>query len=156
MNSKPSLALPKMVGQTAATGFQIGVRRTLPISREGAWTFLTSQEGLKLWLGELPPPAFQVGEAFACAEGISGEFKVVKPFQQLRLRWNKPEWEKPSTLQIRLLAAKNGKTTISFHQENLPDAAAREQMKQQWEEALEKLKEKACLSAEENEGSSVQ
>jgi hypothetical protein len=33
-------------------------------------------------------------------------------------------------------------TTISFHQENLSDANAREDMKSHWEEVLQKLKTK--------------
>lgn len=36
----------KLVGQTVSTGFQVGVRRTFPISPEQAWTFLISPEGM--------------------------------------------------------------------------------------------------------------
>lgn len=46
-------------------------------------------------------------------------------------------------MQIRLLAAAGGRTTISFHQEKLKDANVREQMKLYWEEVLARLTEKA-------------
>lgn len=135
----------KLVGQTASVGFQVGVRRTFPISPDRAWAFLTSQEGAKLWLGEVPPLAYRVGETFESKEGISGEFRVVKEMQQLRLRWRKKDWAFTSTLQIRLLQTSSGKTTISFHQEKLDHSNTREQMKKQWEDVLKEIEEKISI-----------
>ncbi|MFC3770873.1 SRPBCC domain-containing protein [Paenibacillus sp. GCM10012303] len=126
----------KLVGQTVSTGFQVGVRRTFPISPEQAWTFLTSPEGMKLWLGNVPPLAFTEGESFTSDEGISGQLRIVKPLSQLRLKWGKKEWEKPSTLQIRILSNRPDRTTISFHQENLDHPNTREEMKLYWENVL--------------------
>ncbi|WP_326998743.1 hypothetical protein [Cohnella kolymensis] len=77
----------KPVGLTAKAGFQIGVRRTLSISKEEAWERLTSAEGLKWWLGSLTAVRFDVGEKYESEEGIAGEFKVVKLHEQLRLTW---------------------------------------------------------------------
>ncbi|WP_101807683.1 SRPBCC family protein [Paenibacillus pasadenensis] len=130
----------RTVGQTASAGYQIGVRRTLPAGSERIWSFLTSPAGLKLWLGEVPPLALQAGEAFTARNGLSGEFRVVKLGEQLRLRWQKPDWPAPSTLQIRLLPAGEGRTTVSFHQEKLDHAGTREAMKQVWENVLDEMK----------------
>ena len=141
----------KLVGQTASTGFQIGVRRTFPISPERVWSFLTSPEGTKLWLGNVSPLAFSEGERFASEEGISGELRVVKPFRQLRLKWGKKDWVKPSTLQIRLLSNHPDRTTISFHQENLDHPNTREQMKQHWENVLSAIWQKTSTVNDEEE-----
>ncbi|MCZ8521332.1 MULTISPECIES: SRPBCC family protein [Paenibacillus] len=131
----------KVVGLTASVGFQVGVRRTLLLSPEQAWTYLTSAEGLKLWIGTVSPLSFREGEAFHSEEGISGQFRVVKPYRQLRLRWKKREWEEPSTLQIRLLSNQPDKTTISFHQEHLDHPVTREQMKLLWEDVLSAIRD---------------
>ncbi|MUT68590.1 SRPBCC domain-containing protein [Paenibacillus sp. NEAU-GSW1] len=139
MDNKQQFTAKKVVGQTASAGFQIGVRRTLPVSPEEAWAFLTSPEGLTLWIGTVPLLTWTEGESFTSAEGVSGQLRVVKPLRQLRLKWGKKDWEKPSTLQIRLLSDKPGKTTISFHQENLDHPGTREQMKLYWEDVLGKL-----------------
>lgn len=149
MNYNREHASGKVVGQTASAGFQVGVRRTLPISPEQAWVFLTSPEGLKLWIGTVPALTFNEGETFTSDEGISGQFKVVKPQRQLRLRWAKKEWVKPSTLQIRLLSDQPDKTTISFHQENLDHANTREQMKLHWENVLAAIRQQTCGPSEE-------
>lgn len=136
----------KIVGLTASMGYQVGVRRTLLISPERAWAYLTSAEGLKLWIGTVSPLSFSVGETFRSAEGISGQFRVVKLYQQLRLRWSKKEWVEPSTLQIRLLSNQPDKTTISFHQENLDHPVTREQMKLHWEDVLAAIREQTSQS----------
>lgn len=145
MSSKPSTS-NKVVGLTASAGFQVGVRRTLPISPEQAWAHLTSAEGLKQWIGTVSPLSFSEGETFRSAEGISGQFRIVKPYRQLRLRWEKREWGEPSTLQIRLLSNQPDKTTISFHQENLDHPDTREQMKLHWEDVLAVIREQTTHS----------
>ncbi|NRR02318.1 SRPBCC domain-containing protein [Brevibacillus sp. RS1.1] len=139
----------KIVGQTAATGFQVGVRRTMPITPEQAWAFLTSSEGAKLWLGDVANLTFSEGETFTSSDGISGQFRVVKPFRQFRLKWSMKDWEKPSTLQIRLISDKPDRTTISFHQENLDHMNTREQMKLHWEEALNEIRQNVSMMERE-------
>ncbi|MCR2807607.1 SRPBCC domain-containing protein [Paenibacillus soyae] len=130
----------KPVGKTAKSGFQIGVRRTLPISPEQAWAYLTSLEGTRLWMGTVTNLTWNEGDCFASAEGVSGELRVVKTLSQLRLKWEREDWAKPSTLQIRLLPGKPGHTTISFHQEHLEDENTREEMKVFWENVLREIK----------------
>ncbi|MFD2445055.1 SRPBCC domain-containing protein [Bacillus sp. CGMCC 1.16607] len=137
----------RMVGQTASVGFQVGVRRTMPISPTQAWMFLTSPEGLKLWLGTVSFRTFKDGDNFQSNEGITGQFRVVKPLKQIRLKWQKKGWDKPSTLQIRLISDKSDRTTISFHQENLDQPDKREQMKLYWEDVLTVMREKTSYSA---------
>jgi uncharacterized protein YndB with AHSA1/START domain len=140
------------VGQTASVGFQVGVRRTLPISPEQVWSFLTSPEGTKLWLGNVSPLSFNEGEVFTSDEGISGQLRIVKPFRQLRLKWGRKDWEKPSTLQIRLLSNHPDRTTISFHQENLDHPNTREQMKLYWENVLNAIRLKTSTVNDGGDG----
>jgi len=121
----------------------------LPISPEQAWTFLISPEGIELWLGSVSSLTFNEGEIFTSDEGISGQLRVVKPFKQLRLKWGKKDWEKPSTLQIRLLSNHPDRTTISFHQENLDHPNTREQMKLYWESVLDAIRQKTSPVNEE-------
>jgi len=123
----------KPVGLTAASGFQIGVRRTFPMTQQEAWSFLISREGLKLWLGDVPALDLHAGFRYETKEGTVGELRVVKPYEQLRLTWQRSDWDRPSTLQIRILPGKGNTTTLSFHQEKLSDASMREEMKQRWE-----------------------
>ncbi|MFJ6208216.1 SRPBCC domain-containing protein [Lysinibacillus sp. NPDC092081] len=132
---------PKNIGQTKTVGFQVGVRRTLPISQEEAWNLVTSQDGLNLWLGESMDIILEPGQKYMTKLG-SGEIRVVKPLQQLRLTWQKIGWEKASTIQVRIISSTSNKTTISFHQEKLSDQYVREGMKIYWEKVLEEIKER--------------
>lgn len=81
MESKP-------IGQTKAVGFQVGVRRTFPISQEKAWELVTSAEGFELWLGLNTSLILKPGQAYIAKTG-AGELRVVKPLEQLRLTWKK-------------------------------------------------------------------
>lgn len=127
------------IGKTKDAGYQIGVRRTLPVTVEAAWRFLTGVEGLRVWLGEAEGAVVREGENFATREGDSGRFTVVKPLSHMRLQWMRSDWEAPSTLQIRVLPAKQG-ATISIHQEKLSGPAAREEMKAHWEVVQEAIR----------------
>nr|WP_275984001.1 SRPBCC domain-containing protein [Paenibacillus hamazuiensis] len=131
----------KPVGQTADAGVQIGVRRTLPVSKEQAWAFLLSPEGLRLWIGELSSLPLQAGERFMSADSTSGQIKSVVPMQKIRMSWQPKEWDNPSTLQLYVLSSGSNKTTISFHQEKLDDIYMREAMKSHWEQVLDKIRE---------------
>jgi uncharacterized protein YndB with AHSA1/START domain len=128
----------KTVGQTKNVGFQIGIRRTFPISVEKAWDLLFTDNGLKIWLGELISGGFSIHQGYQTKEGTIGHIKVLKPLSHIRLTWQKHDWQNISTLQIRIIATKSG-TTISFHQEKLLDANQREEMKKHWENILMKL-----------------
>lgn len=131
----------RIIGQTKSVGFQIGVRRTFPISQEQAWALLTTTEGVRTWLGESTSVIFEPGHKYHSKTG-SGEIRIVKPLEQLRLTWQKEEWSKPSTVQIRILPKGGNKTTISFHQEHLSDQTVREEMKGHWESVLDLIKER--------------
>ena len=57
----------------------------------------------------------------------------------IRMKWRLPEWEEPSIVQIRVLRAAGGRTTVAFHQEGLKDRSAREAMLSRWESVHERL-----------------
>lgn len=134
-----------ITGQTKDVGFEIGVRRTFPVSIEQAWNILFSDEGLKLWLGDIPSADFIANERYRTKERTEGVVKVFKPNSHVRFTWKKIEWDNISTVQIRVIEAKGG-TTISFHQENLLGSVQRDEMRKHWEEILEKIAEKLQVS----------
>jgi hypothetical protein len=53
--------------------------------------------------------------------------------------WQREGWPAPATLQLTLSESGSGKTTINAHLEKLPDAGAREAMRERWREALERI-----------------
>ncbi|MBE3584257.1 MAG: SRPBCC domain-containing protein [Limnochordaceae bacterium] len=126
------------VGVTRDAGVQIGVRKTVDAAKEDVWHLLVSRPGL--WLGEVGELYLAKGAQFRTPDGIAGELKVVVPFQKLRMTWRRPEWGRPSRLQVTLLATRTGKTTIAVHQEMLEDVYVRELMRRHWEAILEEIK----------------
>lgn len=130
----------KVVGQTKDVGFQIGVRRTFDVTLQQAWSALTSEQGLRLWLGDVPEFRLEPGTSYLTREGIRGEIRVVKPGGHVRMAWQPGDWPNESTLQVRVIpGSTSGRTAVSFHQEKLRDARQRRQMHRHWLQVLDQL-----------------
>ncbi len=128
----------KPVGLTKDVGWQIGVRRTLDIPLTVAWQFLISTEGVNLWLGESAGVEWTKGAQYELVDGSTGEVRVFKPESHVRITWHPADWERASTIQVRVMPS-GDRTVIVFHQEHLPDATAREQRRQHFASALDKI-----------------
>lgn len=105
------------VGQTADGQWEVGVRRTVAVDIETAWTRLRS-----------------LLEDHDAVRAIRSETRgeVVRASDRPR------SWSEPSTLQLRVLPADSGTSMASRH-EHLPSAAAREAMRERWTVALDRL-----------------
>ena len=126
------------VGLTKDVGWQIGVSRTVPIPLEQGWDLVTSPAGRALWLDMTPDLVWEKGARFHGSDGMEGEVRVFKPGSHLRITWHPPGWPRPSTIQVRVLA-KGERCVISFHQEHLPDAEARQDRRRHFKAALDGL-----------------
>jgi uncharacterized protein YndB with AHSA1/START domain len=132
----------RAVGETAGTGFQVGVQRSVAATATEAWELITSRP--ELWLGKGASVAFEEGEQYEVppgdgASGVSGRVRVVKPGERLRMTWQPEGWPAPATLQLTLFESASGKTAVHVHLEKLPDADAREAVRKRWRKALERL-----------------
>ncbi|MEB7453456.1 SRPBCC domain-containing protein [Lysinibacillus sp. fkY74-1] len=128
----------RSIGLTKTVGYQVGVRKTFPISQQQAWSIITAEEGLNAWFGGGENIILVPGCQYHTKAG-TGEIRIVKPLLQLRFTWQKEGWQRPSTVQIRILSKESNKTTISFHQEHLSNQQVREEMKRYWEAILETI-----------------
>lgn len=125
-------------GKTKSQGWEIGVRRTLPISDERLWALLMTQPGLGYWLGHGVEPEFKKGMTFKTQEGTTGEIRSYSEGSLIRMRWQPHDAALASTLQIRVNPAKKG-AALSFHHEKLLDADQREAMRAHWSGVIDKL-----------------
>ena len=131
-------AAARPVGLTRDSGYQIGVRRTLPIRADHAWALLTSPEGARVWLGTSAELHFAEGERFQLPDGASGEIRVFSPNSHLRMTWQPPGWERASLLQLRVIP-KGDHSVVAFHQEHLPGGEAREDRRRYYLDVLRAL-----------------
>ena len=118
----------------------VGARRTFPISSDEAWKLVTSEKGISAWLGNLPGFNTEQGTAFRLTDDTHGEVTTFIPGSHIRLTWQPKGYARPSIIQVR--AIPNGKkTTIAFHQEQLPDATTRSERGKYFRRALDELGE---------------
>ena len=124
------------VGLTEDSGWQVGVRKTLPIAPEKAWDFLLSKEYLRIWLGAIPPVPLQVGTSFQLEDNTTLEITVLNPGSHVRLSFHAPGYEWPSIIQVRTIPSGEN-TVFSFHQERLPDWESRQERKYYFQQVLD-------------------
>jgi hypothetical protein len=55
------------------------------------------------------------------------------------MRWKQPGWTEYSILQVRITPKGDSKSTLSFHQEKLPDKEARETLIPHWKRVLSEI-----------------
>lgn len=129
----------RAVGQTADAGFQVGVTRSVEATPDEVWEALVSRP--ELWLGKGASLTIEEGEHYSVsdADAASGEIRVVRPGTRLRMTWQPAAWERPATVQLTLSSTPSGKTAVGAHLEKLPDAEAREEMREHWRGALERI-----------------
>jgi uncharacterized protein YndB with AHSA1/START domain len=128
----------RVLGQTATGGFQIGVQRTVAASPRRVWRFVTSKPGLRCWLGDARAFRVKPGARYETAQGTSGEIRVVKAGERLRLSWQPRGAKSASTLQLTFAPA-GKKTAVHFHHEKLSGLAERRRMRQRWSTALDQI-----------------
>ena len=128
----------RVVGQTADTGFQVGIQRTLPIGLDDTWALLSSRKGIACWLGKVRRLSLTEGKTYKTDKGIEGEIRVVKPGNRIRLTWHKPGMKRAATLQLALVGS-GQKTSLRVHLEHLPSQKFRDEMKSHWRGVLEDL-----------------
>ncbi|GAA0393821.1 SRPBCC domain-containing protein [Streptomyces luteireticuli] len=123
-------------GLTQDAGFQIGVSRTLPVPPAEVWRFLTSPEGLALWLGGGADIGTERGSSYTTADGTTGEVRGFREGARLRLTHRPSGAVAETTVQVTVTPRGEG-AMLRFHQERLPDAAARAERREHWHAAME-------------------
>ena len=129
----------RVFGQNSKGDFATTSTKTLNITPKNLWKLLLTDEGLQCWLKPLSEFGLTKGEAFETEDGFFGEVRTVKAGLRARLKWQDPEWDKASIMQIYLAARPGGKCILVFSHENLSSARLRESMKERWKEALEAI-----------------
>lgn len=129
------------VGRTRDAGWQIGVSKTVDRPVEVVWSFLTSPEGVAIWLGEGVTLLSEPGAGYETTSGVRGETRSFRELDRVRLTWQPRDWAHDTTLQLTVRSAGEGRARLVVHQERLADAAEREQQRRHWKGVVAALVE---------------
>ncbi|MFI5486738.1 SRPBCC domain-containing protein [Micromonospora echinaurantiaca] len=121
------------VGRTRDAGWQIGVSKTIDRPVEDVWAFVTSPEGIALWLGDGVTVLSERGAGYQTAAGVRGETRSFRELDRVRLTWQPADWTHDTTLQLAVTSAGEGRARLTVHQERLADATEREQQRSHWQ-----------------------
>jgi activator of HSP90 ATPase len=119
-------------------GFQVSVSKTFKISAQRMWEFLLSEKGIHIWLGEINLDAFELKKEFVTKEGIEGKLTVFVPDCHLRFKWKPSNFEKTSTVELRVTNT-NGKAKIIFHHTGFYKIEQQEILRSYWKNVISKM-----------------
>jgi uncharacterized protein YndB with AHSA1/START domain len=127
------------VGHTKDAGWQIGVSKTIDRPVGEVWDFITSPEGVAIWLGEGVTVLPERGAGYETKAGVQGETRGFRELDRVRLTWWPPDWSHDTTLQLTVSSAGEGRTRLVVHQERLANATEREQQRDHWRAVINAL-----------------
>lgn len=131
----------RITGQTAGSGFQVGVSGTFPVSVSRLWEYLTRERALSQFVLEEDPAVLVKEEDGGTGKsGIEWKITVSKEDSHFRMKWKLPGWEEASILQVRITEKGPSKSSLTFHHEKLSGPEARGAMKKRWQGVLEGMK----------------
>ena len=102
------------------------------------WAFFLSEAGIAVWLGEIKMADFELQKPFITKEGIEGKLTVFVPDCHFRFKWKPTDWEKPSTVELRVTAAK-GKSRVIFHHTGFFKIEQQEELRSYWKNVCSKM-----------------
>jgi uncharacterized protein YndB with AHSA1/START domain len=124
------------------SGWRIKVRRYLPISRETAWHFLTSPQGIAVWLGEEADIEFKDGAVYQLANGTCGKIAQCVPYSHLMIVHTAVDGTPTAQIQVHL-QSRGDHTLCSFHEHHIPDETARDERGQFYLRVLDAIERAA-------------
>lgn len=128
-------------GRTKDAGWQIGVSRTVPATPQEMWDLLTSPRGLALWLGPGAEIGTERGAPWRADDGAHGEVRSHHHGDRIRLTCRPPGWDHDTTVQVALVPASGGRTSLRFHQERLADAGERARQREHWRAVMDRVED---------------
>lgn len=133
----------RLLGEAKGSGFEFGLSRTFPVSPEKVWQALTTGVGLEAWAGDGVEVELRKG-AHQDLKGVRIEVRALTIGIRLRLVVKSPGVP-PRTFQMSVVPGVEGKTSVRFHEENLPGVAARKRADRKWNEIMDEVE--SILSA---------
>jgi uncharacterized protein YndB with AHSA1/START domain len=119
-------------GLTKDAGWQIGVSKVVERSAGAVWDFVTSAEGVAIWLGDGVDSLADPGAGYETVAGVRGEVRSFRALDRVRPTWQPPDWDHDTTVQLTVRSAGDGRATLRVHQERLADADERERQRAHW------------------------
>ncbi len=135
-------------GLTRDAGWQIGVSRTIRATPKDVWEALLSDDGLAAWLAPGATIDLTPGSAWSAPDGSRGEVRSHQPVELVRVTSRPAGWDHDTTVQVRVVPASDGRTSLHFHQEHLADADERARQRDHWHAVIDHL-EDALAAADE-------
>lgn len=119
-------------------GYQVSVSKIFPCDTAEIWEFLLSENGIYIWLGKINLDDFELQKQFITDTNVEGKLTVFVPDCHLRFKWKPSNWDKQSTVELRVKNSK-GKASVIFHHTGFYKIEQQEELRQYWKTVISKM-----------------
>lgn len=126
----------RIEGQNQKGQYSVTATKSLLVNHKKVWKWLTSTAGLSVWLRPLGALTFKPKQVFEAEGGVHGEVRTMKAGSRFRLAWYDPDYDKATFVQLLVVPKPKDKCIVAINHDNLPNTRMRNQMREQWKQAL--------------------
>lgn len=127
----------RIEGQTLKGTYTLTATKSFNCSAAKLWSFLNSEEGIRIWLNPMSDFKIAKDENFEISGGIYGEVRTLKKGERVRLYWFNEDWPKKTVVQAQVLKRNKQKCLLVFSHEEFPTARSKAQMKDHWKQVID-------------------
>lgn len=131
----------RLDGQSLKGDYNLTITRSLNVSAREVWKFMSSTEGLAVWLEPMSDFSLSKSESYEVDGGIFGEVRSVKAFTHARLTWQDTDWLKPTILQLGIVPKGKAKSILYINHGGFKTVAVREQMRAHWKLRMDRVRD---------------
>jgi hypothetical protein len=102
------------------------------------WSYILSEEGIRVWLGEIDIDDFEIQKQLVTKEGIEVKLTVLKLDCHLRFKWRPSHFDRPSTVELRVTSS-SGRAKVIFHHTGFYILAQVEELRSYWKGVISKM-----------------
>lgn len=128
-----------MIGKTKNAGWQVGIRKTIPLTSDQLWNFITGNQGMQIIIGDTISATNSYNQDRISEKEIQYKITTIVQNSHLRMQWRLPDWKEYSILQIRVYSTGQNKAVLAIHQEKLVNGNTRAVMKKYWQEKIDNI-----------------
>lgn len=129
----------KVAGRNLKGEYSITVTKTFKCDGKKLWKFVSSPEGIAMWLSPMSQVKLAPKTVYERDDGVYGEIRTMKAPERVRFTWQEGDEGKPTVVQLLTVHRKNGTSILCFNHEKLTDGRVKEQLREHWRSVLEQV-----------------
>lgn len=126
-------------GQDAKGNYMVTATKSLACHVSKTWKLLTTKKGVDIWMLPVSKVSIKPGAQFETTDGYFGEIRTMKVDRRVRMTWQDPLWDKPTTVELHLVPRPDDKSILVINHTGLKDLKTKALFRERWRTAIDAI-----------------